>query len=145
MSENRVGGLRALGKAYLSRRYTVLFYTLLLTLVAVPLVAAFDLPGALIEVFLAASLLAAVMPVSTAKGRHCLLALLTTVWLARLATAWSDHPAISTMTLGLWTMIALVAAARALRFAMAAKEIDVEHLYAALSAYLLAGIFFGLF
>jgi hypothetical protein len=28
---------------------------------------------------------------------------------------------------------------------MHAKEVDAEHLYAALSAYMLAGIFFGLF
>jgi voltage-gated potassium channel Kch len=49
------------------------------------------------------------------------------------------------MTLGPWTLIGLFAAAGALRFAMHAKEVDAEHLYAALSAYMLAGIFFGLF
>ena len=37
------------------------------------------------------------------------------------------------------------AAAAALRFAMSGESIDAEHLYAALSAYMLAGIFFGLF
>ena len=49
------------------------------------------------------------------------------------------------MTLGLWTLIGLFAAAGALRFAMRAELVDAEHLYAALSAYLLAGIYFGLF
>ena len=49
------------------------------------------------------------------------------------------------MTLGMWTLIGLFAAAAALRFAMRATLVDAEHLYAALSAYLLAGIFFGLF
>jgi hypothetical protein len=49
------------------------------------------------------------------------------------------------MTLGLWTLIGLFAAAGALRFAMRATRVDAEHLYAALSAYMLAGIFFGLF
>jgi len=33
----------------------------------------------------------------------------------------------------------------ALRFAMHARLVDTEHLYAALSAYLLAGIFLGHF
>jgi len=141
----RVGGLRALGNAYLCRRYAVLFYTLLLTLVAVPLVAAFELSGALIEFFLAASLLAGVMPASTAKGRRILLTIMIAVWLARPATAWFDHRALSAMTLGLWTLIAMFAAAAALRFAMRARSVDLEHLYAALSAYLLAGIFFGIF
>jgi voltage-gated potassium channel len=141
----RVGGLRALGNAYLCRRYAVLFYTLLLTLVAVPLVAALEVSGALIEFFLAASLLAGVMPASTAKGRRILLTIMIAVWLARPATAWFDHRALSAMTLGLWTLIAMFAAAGALRFAMRARSVDLEHLYAALSAYLLAGIFFGIF
>ena len=145
VGENRDNGLRALGHAYLCRRYEILFYTLLLTLVAIPLIAALELSGALIEVFLAASLLAAVMPVSTTKGRRSLLVIVTIVWLARLATAWSDHPAVSNLTLALWAVIALFAAAAALRFAIHATEVDAEHLYAALSAYLLAGIFFAEF
>lgn len=139
------GGLRVLGRAYLRRRYTILFYTLLLTIVAAPVVAAFELKGTLIELFLAANLLAAVMPVNAGKGRRVLLTLITLVWLARPATVWFDHPALSAMTLGMWTLIGLFAAAAALRFAMGATLVDAEHLYAALSAYLLAGIFFGLF
>jgi voltage-gated potassium channel len=139
----RAAGLRALGNAYLCRRYAILFYTLLLTMVAVPLVAAFELSGALVEFFLAASLLAGVMPVTTAKGRRILLTIMVAVWLARPATAWFDHRALSAMTLGFWTLIAMFSAASALRFAMRARSVDLEHLYAALSAYLLAGIFFG--
>jgi len=137
-------GLRELGRAYLRRRYAILFYTLLLTMVAVPLVAAFELSGALIEFFLAASLLAGVMPVSTAKGRRILLTITVAVWLARPATAWFDQRALSATTLGFWTLIAMFAAAGALRFSMRATRIDAEHLHAALSAYLLAGIFFGI-
>jgi hypothetical protein len=49
------------------------------------------------------------------------------------------------MNLALWTLIALLAAVSALRFALGARVVDREHLYAALSAYLLAGIFFGVF
>jgi hypothetical protein len=134
--ENGVSPLRALGHRYLQRRYGILFYTLLLTMVALPLLAAFGLPGALIELLLAANLLAAVVPVSTGKDRPVLLFIVI---------VWFDHPALSAMTLGLWTLIGLFAAAGALRFAMGAKSVDAEHLYAALSAYLLAGIFFGLF
>jgi voltage-gated potassium channel len=143
--EHESRGLAALERAYLRRRYTVLFYTLLLTLAAAPLFAALGLTGALIELFLAASLLAAVVPVGTGKDRCVLLMIVTAVWLARPLTAWFDHPAVSAMTLGLWTLIGLFAAAGALRFAMHAVAVDAEHLYAALSAYLLAGVFFGLF
>jgi len=45
----------------------------------------------------------------------------------------------------MWTIVGLCAAAGALRFAMHARLVDTEHLYAALSAYLLAGIFLGHF
>jgi hypothetical protein len=49
------------------------------------------------------------------------------------------------MSLALWTVIALLAAVSALRFALGARVVDREHLYAGLSAYLLAGVFFGVF
>jgi Ion channel len=139
------GDPRTLANAYLSKRYEVLFFTLLLTLVVSPLVAALELNGALIELFLAFNLLAAVLPFGAQPDRRLYLWAMAVVSLARLATAWFDHPALSAVTLGFWTLIGFIAAAIALRFAMRATEIDSEHLYAALSAYLLAGIFFGLF
>lgn len=138
-------GWRALARAYFRQRYATLFYTLLLTMVVSPLVAAFDWNGALIELLLAGNLLAAVMPVHAGLNRRFLIAAMVFVWLARLATAWFEHPLISAITLGVWTLIGLIAAATALRFSMRATQVDAEHLYAALSAYLLAGIFFGLF
>ncbi len=143
--ENKSGALRGFESGYFHRRYTVLFYTLLLTIAAAPLFAALGLSGALIELFVAANLLAAVVPASTGKDRCVLLVIVLAVWLARPVTAWFHHPALSAMTLGLWTLIGLFAASGALRFAMHAVVVDAEHLYAALSAYLLAGIFFGLF
>ena len=139
------GFLRKWGRAYLRQRYTLLFYTLLLTLAAAPIFAALEFPGGLIELLLGANLLAAVLPVSAGKGRNVLLALMILVWLVKSVIAWLEHPALSAMTLGIWTVIGLWAAAGALRFAMRAASVDAEHLYAALSAYLLAGIFFGLF
>ena len=143
-AEFKAGVGRALGAGYLSRRYLILFYTLLLTLVASPLVGAFELNGALIEFFLAVNLLAAVLPVNTGPYRRVLLIVMAGVWLARPASAWFDRPELSAVTLGIWTAIAFIAAATALRFAIRASEIDSEHLYAALGAYLLAGIFCGL-
>jgi len=143
--EVSTAGPDTLANAYLSRRYGILFYTLLLTLIVSPLVAALDLNGALIEFLLAFNLLAAVLPFSARPDRSLLLWAMMVVCLARLATPWFDHPVFSAVTLGFWTLIGFIAAAIALRFAMGAAEIDSEHLYAALSAYLLAGIFFGLF
>jgi Ion channel len=144
-TEDRPCGLRALGNAYLSRRYTILFYSLLMTIVAGPVLSAFELSGILMELLLAANLLAAVMPVNAGRSRRFIFVVMFIVWLARPVTAWLDLPVLSVTTLGIWTVIGLLAAAAALRFAMRATKVDAEHLYAALSAYLLAGIFFALF
>jgi voltage-gated potassium channel len=138
------GSLRNLGRIYFQRRYTILFYTLLFTMVASPVMTALGMSGVVIESLLAACLLAAVMPVNSGKNRGLLLAIMTMAWLARPVTAWFGHDILSAITLGAWTLIGLFAAAAALRFAMRGAKVDAEHLFAALSAYLLAGIYFGL-
>jgi voltage-gated potassium channel len=142
---NRIDGRGALANAYFCQRYAILFYTLLLTMVASPLLTAFGMSGTLIDFFLAANLLAAALPASAGLPRRFLLATIIIVCLARWATAWFDHPSIAALVLGFWTLIGLGAATTALRFAIGARHVDSEHLYAALSAYLLVGVFFGLF
>ena len=135
--------LYELAPTYLRNRYRILFYTVLLTLVSAPILSAFKFSGILIESFLTANLLASIMPVSGVRSRPYLLLGIVAVWLVRPFTAWLEHPTLSATTLVIWTVIGLLAAA-ALRFAMRATKVDAEHLYAALSAYLLAGIYFGL-
>jgi voltage-gated potassium channel Kch len=143
-AEVGVGGLRSFGHAYMRHRYSVLFYSLLFTLVAVPTLNMFKSTGVLIDSLLAANLIAAVMPVDVGKGRPILLTVMIVVWLARPLALWLEHRTLSVITLGIWTLIALLAAAAALQYAFRAKTVDTEHVYAALSAYLLAGLFFGL-
>lgn len=138
------GGLSEFGPAYLRNRYRVLFYTVLAVLVGVPILSALRFSGVLIEWLLATSLLAAIMPVGGVRSRPYLLIGMLAVWLARPLTVWLEHPLFSAVTLGIWTVIGLLATAAALRFAMGATVVDAEHLYAALSAYLMAGVFFGL-
>jgi hypothetical protein len=135
---------RGFASNYLRRRYTILFYTLLLTLLSAPVLSALHFSGTLLESFLAAGLLAAILPVSEVRSRPYLLLIMAAVWLMRPLTVWLDRPTLSALTLGVWTLIGLIAAGVALRFAMRAAHVDAEHLYAALSAYLLAGIYFGL-
>jgi hypothetical protein len=126
-------------------RYSILFYSLLLILVAVPVLNMFKSGAVLIESLLAANLLAAIMPVNLGKNRSPLLTLMIVVWLARPLALWLDQSTLSVITFGIWTLIGLTAAAAALRFAFRATTINAEHVYAALSAYLLAGLYFGLF
>ena len=136
--------LHELAPKYLRNRYRILFYTVLLTLISAPILSALKFSGILIESFLAANLLAAIMPISGVMSRPYLMLGLLAIWLVRPFTSWLEHPTLSAATLAVWTAIGLLAAARALRFAMSATKVDAEHLYAALSAYLLAGIYFGL-
>ena len=138
----RVGRL---DHAYGRRRYAILFYSLLFTLAAGPVSATLRLGSGVLELFLAVVLLLAVMPVGRRSNRSLLLAGLAVLLTGRVATAWVDQPALSAIALGMWTVVAMVAAAGALRFAMRRSAVHAEHLYAALSACLLAGIFLGLF
>ncbi|HMK23161.1 MAG TPA: ion channel [Terriglobales bacterium] len=137
-------GLENLERIYFMRRYTILFYTLIFMMVASPLTAAFGMSGKLLESLLAVCLLAAVMPVDAGRNRTLLLLLMTGAGLARPVAAWLGQKTLSALTLVVWTLIGLLAAGAALRFAMRGTKVDTEHLFAALSAYLLAGIYFGL-
>jgi len=121
-----------------------LFYTLLLTMVAAPVLSTLKLSGTLFESLVAASLLAAIIPAGPVRSRPILLVFLIVAWLARPLTDWLGHRVLSAMTMGIWTLIGLLTTVAALRFAMEATKVDAEHLYAALSAYLLAGTCFGL-
>lgn len=140
-----MGRIGEVGRAYLQRRFTILFYSLLLTVVAAPASGALGLDAGLLECFLAANLLIAVTSAGTERGWRVLLVTLAILWVARLATAWSDHPVLSVISLGTWTVLGLLASAGALRFAMRTRSVDAEHVYAALSAYVLAGILLGFF
>jgi len=65
------------------------------------------------------------------------------VLLARPVATEAHLVSVSDTALGLWAVIGLLAAAGALRFVINATIITGEHVFAALSAYLLSGIFFG--
>lgn len=140
---NLAAGRSGFGRTYHSRRYQVLFYTLLFTMVAMP-IATFSQWGATaIELLFGASLLAAVLPLGTPRSRRTLLVVIILLLLARPVATEANLNAVSETALGLWALIGLVAAAGALRFVLNAEQIAGEHVYAALSAYLLSGIFFG--
>src|SRR5215510_805455 len=131
--------------AYRNWRYACLFYSLLLTLAVVPLRRALGFPTGLLELFLAINLLAAVVSIGGRKTRRVLLLFLVVVFVVRVSMTWLGLAALASINLALWTVVALLAAASALRFALGARAVDRERLYAGLSAYLLAGVFFGVF
>jgi hypothetical protein len=134
----------ALRHAYRRHRYAVLFYTLLFTLVADPVFAALGWGSNLVEFFLAVNLMAAVASIDLWFGRPALVIAVAVVALVRLGGAWMESSTLALASLLVLTLAGLVAAGGALRYALSARVVSSEHLYAALSAYLLAGLFFGL-
>ena len=133
----------AFWEAYLPRRYAVLFYSLLLMLVAIPMAATIGMPQTAMKLLLGACLLLAVVPTATKRTRHFFIAGVVLLVMVRFASERGYVPVDSGWMLGLYGLIGLLAAAAALRFAVSAEEVNSEIVYAALSTYLLAGLFFG--
>jgi len=145
LANDRNKGMRLdyLRQGYVSHRHTILFYSLLTTLGAAPLLVALRLDGAVLEFFLALNLLAGVLGFDAGWKRRTLLILAIIAVVVHFASAQGDAIGARPAVLVLWTALALLSAASSIRFAMRSTRVDAEHIYAALSAYLLAGIFFG--
>ncbi len=134
-----------LWQTYLSRRYALLFYSLLLTLATGPVLGVLGWRvGLVFEFLLIANIFAAVIPMKDARLRKLLLILMALAGMLRWGASWLGFPALSAESLALGIVVALAAIASALHFALRATAVDSEHVYAALSAYLLAGMVFGL-
>lgn len=130
-------------QAYARRRYAFLFYSLLLMLVMTPVAAVIGFPQTVIRLLLGFALVAAVMPNETSRNRYGLLGAIILVVALRLASERDDVPISPGSMVGFFGIIGLLAAAAALRVVVTSRKVDGEVIYAALSTYLLAGIFFG--
>ncbi len=130
-------------QAYNKSRYAILFFALLLTLLIMPAAATLGLPNNAIRFLLGACLLCAVMPNATRRSRLSLFVGSILLVVARFASERGALPVHPGFVLALVGLIGLAAAATALRFAVTAKTVDRETIFAALDTYLLAGLFFG--
>ena len=132
-------------RVYAHHRYALLFFSLLATIAVGPLLQAAGANVHLIEFLLAVNLLAAVYPgVVLTRRRPILLYVLGAALLLRWVTLRMGLRELSELSLAMWTAIAALAAVRSLRFAMSSVQVHGEHLYAALSTYLLAGVFWAI-
>lgn len=134
---------RGLRTIYANHRYSVLFYSLLASLAISPALQPLGLDHNVIEVLLAVNLVAAVIAVGEPLVRRAALVALVVALVARPVAALLNEDIVSEGSLVLWGSLALLAAASALRFALRGQTVGGEQIYAALSAYLLAGFFFG--
>jgi voltage-gated potassium channel len=126
----------------LRRRYALLFGLLLATIAIGPIAAELGF-GRVLEVLLGLSLLATAVPVQAAGQRRVLLAIIVLAVVLRYAPLRSVLGDTQALSFVLWGAIALYAAYQALRYALTSVPVDGDHLIAALSAYLLVGVFWG--
>ena len=108
-----------------------------------PIIKALDGTGDVLLLFVGLNLLAAALQLDSKKGRLALLAIVVTAVLLKIGAMQVGHAPLLAASHVLWTFIALFAVFGLLRFVLRSSAITAEHLYAALSAYLLAGVFLG--
>jgi len=132
-------------RAFLDRhRYALLFFSLLLTVAIGPLLETMNFGRNVMEAFLAMNLIAAVFPIVLKGERRTLFVLIGLAVVLRWISARGAHAPLASIFAAItWGAIALVAAYRAVRFSLSSVRIDAERIYAALSAYLLIGVCWG--
>ncbi|MBU8974573.1 MULTISPECIES: potassium channel family protein [unclassified Lysobacter] len=124
-------------------RYAMLFFSLLLTIAIGPLLEAMRFGRTLMEAFLAVNLVAAVFPSLLLGERRVLWGLIAVALALRWISTTLPGTALQVAAAMAWGAIALIAAYRAVRYSLASVRIRAERLYAALSAYLLIGVCWG--
>lgn len=135
--------LRTLARRYRRHRFTALFGLLLLS------IAGHGLIGKLLPVanplgwLLGISLVAVVYSAPRGRLRWLLGGLAATSVALRLTQEIVAHPAPLMLSESLMGLTCLAATGAAVRRALAAGPVDLEHITAALDAYLLVGIAFG--
>lgn len=135
-----VGALRWLGR----NRHVLLFAMLIATIALGPVLAATGRSGHILNVCLGLTLLATTLtPVGDRTTGRAFFAFVVAAIVVGLAPIRTNLGEAGPATLAVWSAIALFAAARAVRYAMSSRRVDMQHLMAALNAYLLVGVFLG--
>jgi hypothetical protein len=125
------------------QRYSVLFLTLLLTLIIAPVTGELRLPTAPVEMLLLLAAAFAATGNVTPGLRWTLWLLAGLAGLFRVAGRVLEIHAASRAGVMLWLILAIAASVATLRYALRGRHVDLEHIASALSAYLLAGHLFG--
>jgi hypothetical protein len=128
---------------YLGRRYTLLFLSLLLTLILAPVAQEFGLRSGPVELLLLMNLAAAAIGLDSSRARRWAVAVVTLTAILRFLGRWLSLETASDLATMLFVGLAVLASVSSLRFALKGHQVDRERMAAALGAYLLAGHVFG--
>jgi hypothetical protein len=134
--------MNPLVESYKKHHYMVLFYSLLFSIVAIPVFTTLKIGRALPFVF-ALNLIAAILPIASGFIRKSLILVLLLILGIQLISNQFYLVGATIGGLVIWTCVALMTAVFAIKFTLKATSIHSEQIYAALSAYLLAGVFLG--
>src|SRR5262245_41278959 len=129
--------------AYLHHRYAILFYSLLVTLAAGPVLLSLGVGLTLLQLLFTVNLLAAVGPSQRGLARRVLTTAVILAAVLRLFSAAVGSPALDRAADGVAVIVALQAVGAAMLYSFSGEQVDREHVYAALGAFLLFGVFFG--
>ena len=129
---------------WFSHRYTILFYSLLFTLLAAPFITLLNFhSNLLLGILLSTNLATALAGFKSRQLSHLLLAFFSVMIVIRFVATSANMQAAMTVSTIATILLGFYAAAEAVRVAVSSNKISKEHLYAALGAYLLFGFVFG--
>ena len=134
---------RPIATAYLRHRFGWLFGTLLLTLAAGPTLDALVPHHNALQLLLALNLVAAIASVAREHDMRIPIMLGISFAVARVAQAAVGVPGMLGVSEGLWLIGIVLAMVTTVRHAFGRGAVDAERIFAALDAYLLAGLLFG--
>jgi hypothetical protein len=129
--------------AYRRRRFAGLFVSLLLTFGAGGTLQTLVPAVNPLLVLLALSLLAAVASVAHEGAMRLPLVLAVAFLVVRGVLAALGIPGMLALSEALWATVIVLVTIAAVRYAFTARDVDAEHILAALDAYLLVGLLFG--
>lgn len=129
---------------YAAHRFAVMFYSFLVVVMAGPLLTALELDRRLGQVVIAVNLAAATAGTSFTAIRRTLVVLTLAAIVILVLPETIAHAHGLSAPVVLWSVLAWLGAFTVVRFAMFTGEVSGEHVYAALDAYLIAGLYLGL-
>jgi hypothetical protein len=136
--------LQELMHLYSRRRFACLFFSLLSTLVAAPVLVALGLGTNSMDAFLALNILASILITLVSFRSYVGLGLLVLATSLRVGYALLGYEPLLMTSQGINVVICLVATLVMLRFMLSTGTVNSERIFAALSAYLMIGLICGL-
>jgi hypothetical protein len=135
--------LKAVSQSYQRRRFAWLFFSLLFTLGVYPALKALAPGFNLLDLLLAVNLLAAIASLAQERAIRVLLLFGVAFLAVRGIQVVAGIAAMFALGEALWVLACVLATGATARYALRPGVVDSERIFAALDAYLLAGLVFG--